>query len=233
MGRRAASGSAAASQTRQVRVELRARRDGAHLAAPLHLAIPRQLRLRHRPRLLGRVPAGQPVAALHVARDLRRDDHADASAAQLVERHRAAPAVGPVGHAGLALADLVDGPRQVAVPLDGVHGQVEMGVENHALRCRGVAMHDRPEGPAGCWLQDEIQPQHHAQRDDADDRLHHRPRLQRRRHVEAEVFLDQPEAAVVDVAGDERAGAERDDEQLAVGVRAPPPAAARRWPPPW
>ena len=40
---------------------------------------------------------------------------------------------------------------------------------------------------------------------------------------EAEIFLYQPEAAVVDMGRDERAGAERDDEQLA--VRAGPAAA--------
>ena len=118
---------------RQMGVELGRRRDLPHLAAPLHLAIPRQLRLRHRPRLFRRVPAGQPVGELHVAGDLRRHDDADAAAAQLVERHRAARAIGAIRHPPFAHPDFIDGPRQVAVPFDGVHGKVEVGVENHGI----------------------------------------------------------------------------------------------------
>jgi hypothetical protein len=116
-----------------VRVEIGAADDRLHLAAPLHLAVPCQLRLGHRPRLLGRVPSWQRVAALHVARDLRRHHDADPAAAELVERHRAAPAVGPVGHPALACPDLVDGPREVAIPFDGIHRQIEMRI-NHQHR---------------------------------------------------------------------------------------------------
>ena len=64
-----------------------------------------------------------------VAGDLRRDAEADAAAAHLRERHRAFAAIRPVGVPVLARTDFIDGPREVAVPLDGVHSQVKVRVE--------------------------------------------------------------------------------------------------------
>ena len=58
------------------------------LAALFHRAVPRQLRLRHRPRLLGRVPARKRMLARRVAGDLRRHAEADLAAPHLRERHR-------------------------------------------------------------------------------------------------------------------------------------------------
>ena len=53
------------------------------------------------------------------------------------------------------------------------------------------------------------QPVGQGQADDRDHRLHHRPGLDRLPHGQPEVLLDQPEAGVVDVREEQRAGADR------------------------
>ena len=71
---------------------------------------------------------------------------------------------------------------------------------------RRSSTNDQPEG------------QRAEQAADCHDRLQHRPGRERLRHGGIQVSLDQPEAAVVDVAGDQRARSDRDHEQLAVHV---------------
>ena len=78
----------------------------------------------------GRVPSGQRVVRRDVPGDQRRDAQPDAAAAHLRKRHRAAAAIRLVGPRPLARADLVDRPRQIAVPLERVHREVEVRVDN-------------------------------------------------------------------------------------------------------
>ena len=63
--------------------------------------------------------------------------------------------------------------------------------------------------------------EHRASPADGDDRFDDRPRGQRLRHAHVQVFLHQPEPAVVDMRRDQRSGADRDDEQLLVDVGMP------------
>ena len=105
------------------------------LAALLHRAVPGELPLRHGPRLLWRVPAGQRVVRRDVPRDLGRDAQANASPAHLRKRHRAAPRSGLSVMRVLARADVVDGTREVPIPFERVHRQIEMGVQDqHRLQ---------------------------------------------------------------------------------------------------
>ena len=74
-----------------------------------------------------------------------------------------------------------------------------------------------------------------AQPDDRDDRLHHRPGLDGLADADAEVLLHQPEPGVVDVAEEQRAGADREDQQRQVvgrgqvGGQRRRPCRPRRW----
>src|SRR5947209_7751891 len=100
------------------------------LAALLHRPIPRELTLGRRPRLLGRVPSGQRIIWRHVPGDLRGDAQPDAAATHFLERHRSAAAIGFVRQTAFALANLVDRPREIAVPLERVHRQIQVRVED-------------------------------------------------------------------------------------------------------
>jgi hypothetical protein len=64
-----------------------------------------------------------------VAANLRRHHQPEVAPAKLRQADRAAAAILLVGLAVFALADFLDGPREVAVPFQSVHGEVEMGVE--------------------------------------------------------------------------------------------------------
>ena len=118
----------------EVRFELRARADGDEFTRLLHRAIPRELPLRLRPRLCRRGPARQPVEVRRVARDLRRHTNAHLRAAQLGEAQRVVAPVLLVRLVKFAAADTFEGPRQIAVPLQRVHGEVEMCVEDEHIR---------------------------------------------------------------------------------------------------
>src|SRR5689334_17870767 len=95
-----------------------------------HGPIPRQLALRLRPGLFRRMPAGQGIAALHVAGNLRGHADADSAPAHFGKAYRATPAIRLVDEVFLALMDFIEWPGKVAVPLQRVHGQVEMSVKN-------------------------------------------------------------------------------------------------------
>ena len=90
----------------------------------------RALGLGHGPGLGRGGPAGDgAVGVVFDAGDLGGDAEADAGAAHLREGNGGAAAIGFVAEVGFALAEVLEGPREVAVPLDGVHGEVEVGVE--------------------------------------------------------------------------------------------------------
>ena len=106
---------------------------------------PAQVALLFEGAVVGQLAVGGGVGGLHrlVALDGRHqvgpqqpgqqrgDEDADPAAAQLGERHRALAAA-LAGHALLALAAADVGRRQpqVAVPVEGVPGEVEVGVED-------------------------------------------------------------------------------------------------------
>ena len=112
----------------QVRLQLAKVGDLRHLTPALHLAVPGELALRLCPGLFRRMPAGQRVAALGIAGDLRCDAQADVATAHLRQGDGAAAAILLVGLAGFAPADLVERARHVAVPLERVHREIEVGV---------------------------------------------------------------------------------------------------------
>src|ERR1043166_3190592 len=70
------------------------------------------------------------MSRLGVAGDLGRHHEADFSPTQFRQTHRAAAAVGFVRQLLLALANLEDRPRQIAVPLQCVHREVKVGIQD-------------------------------------------------------------------------------------------------------
>ena len=111
-------------------IEAAAVDDLHHLTGLFHGAIPLQLRLRLRPGLLGRSPAGERVVWGDVAGDLRGNDEADLAPPEIRKRDDGVAAVGLVGEAACPFAGVEFAGRepQVAVPLHRVHREVEMGV---------------------------------------------------------------------------------------------------------
>src|SRR6185503_897975 len=101
-----------------------------HFTRLFHGAIPGQLSLRLRPGLGGAVPSRQSVLGLHIAGDLGRHTEADPATPHFRERDRSFAAIDLVGETGFALADFVDGPREIAVPFQRIHRQVEVGIKN-------------------------------------------------------------------------------------------------------
>src|SRR5262249_29781653 len=82
----------------------------------------------------GSVPARKRIVLGHEASDLRSDAQTDFAAAHFGKRANAASAVFLIGLADLALADFFKWPREIAVPLHGVHGEVEMAInEEHRV----------------------------------------------------------------------------------------------------
>jgi hypothetical protein len=105
--------------------------EGDHLAGFFHGAIPGELGLGHGPGLGGGAPAEDgAVGVVFEAGKLSGDADGDAAAAEFGEGNGAVAAVGFVAEVGLALTDLGEGTREVAVPLEGVHREVEVGVED-------------------------------------------------------------------------------------------------------
>ncbi|CDN43501.1 hypothetical protein BN871_DA_00140 [Paenibacillus sp. P22] len=69
------------------------------------------------------------------------------------------------------------------------------------------------------FLNKQIQHKNEPERRHRNDRLQRRPCLQRLLHGHAEVFLDQPEAGVVDMGQDQRSRSRRQHEQLGADAR--------------
>nr|GFD59149.1 hypothetical protein [Tanacetum cinerariifolium] len=72
-----------------------------------------------------RVPAGEGVAGRHVAGNLGGYHQPDVALAQRGQAHGGQAAVGLVSEAGFAGVEGRHGLGEVAVPLQGVHAQVE------------------------------------------------------------------------------------------------------------
>jgi hypothetical protein len=107
--------------------------DGDHLAGFFHRAIPGELGLGHGPGLGGGAPAEDgAVGVVFEAGELGGDADGDVAAAEFREGNGAAAAVGFVAEVSFALTNLGEGAREVAVPLEGVHREVEVGVEDQA-----------------------------------------------------------------------------------------------------
>ena len=113
--------------------------DLRHLARFLHRAIPGKLPLRLRPGLLLRAPPKHRAVSIVLdARDLRRDAQPDPATSHLRQADRALGAIGFVRHSIFTLADVIDGPPQIAVPFQRVHGEVKVSVKDEHRRSNGM-----------------------------------------------------------------------------------------------
>ena len=95
--------------------------DLLHLTRFFHAAIPRQLSLCDRPRDGRTMPTRKRIAEFDKAADLRSDAEANPTSPQLTQREDAFAAIQLVRHPDLSPPHFVQWPRQVAVPLHGVH----------------------------------------------------------------------------------------------------------------
>src|SRR3954471_7434695 len=81
------------------------------------------------------MPTRKRIVEADVPRDLRCHAQAETPSPHLAEGHGSTAAIRPILHAVLATADLLDRARQIAVPLERVHRQIEVRVKNeHGLR---------------------------------------------------------------------------------------------------
>src|SRR5205814_10238272 len=77
-----------------------------------------------------------PISWRNVTGNLCRDAQSDAAATHFRQRHRPTSAIRLVGHCLLARADLFDRPREVAVPFDRVHREVQVQIDDeHKKNC--------------------------------------------------------------------------------------------------
>ena len=110
-----------------------------HLPCLLHHAIPGKLALRLRPGLLLRAPTKHRTVSIVLdARDLGRNTQPDPAMSHLDQANRAFGPIRFVRHSIFALANLVDGPRQIAVPFQGVHREIKVCVKNEHKRSNGA-----------------------------------------------------------------------------------------------
>ena len=121
-----------------VAVEFGAGADRGHFPGIFHRAIPGQLALGLGPRLGGRIPAREAMEVRGVAANLGGDADTNATATHLREADSAIPAIDAIFHVAFPAADHFERPGEIAVPLEGVHAQVEVAVENQR---RGVGSH--------------------------------------------------------------------------------------------
>ena len=104
--------------------------DGDYLTRVDHRFVPGTLPLRLRPGLFGRMPARQRIIGRHVPRNLRGNHQTDISLPQLGQRDGRFRPVGFIGHTGFAGAEVADRLPQIAVPLQCVHTQVQVRVDD-------------------------------------------------------------------------------------------------------
>src|SRR5688500_1800370 len=98
-------------------VQARAILDLHHLALTLHGAIPREMPLRLRPRLLWTVPTGQRIRALHITRDLCRHANPYLPSPHFGKTNGAFAPVGFVVVMLVPFANLLERTAQVPIPL--------------------------------------------------------------------------------------------------------------------
>ncbi|MGC3971532.1 MAG: hypothetical protein QM775_30570 [Pirellulales bacterium] len=101
-----------------------------HFAGFFHGPIPRKLALRLGPGNLRAVPTRQRIAGPDVATNLRRDAKPDLAATHIRQRHGAARSIDPIGPAGFATPNVGHRLREVAIPFQSIHAQVEVSVED-------------------------------------------------------------------------------------------------------
>ena len=110
-----------------------------HLPRFLHRPIPGELPLRLRPCLFRRTPAQHRAVRLVLhSRDQRRDTKTNSAPAHFRQSNCSPAPIRFVGHPLFAQADFVDGARQIAVPLQRVHGEVEVGVKDEHKTSNGL-----------------------------------------------------------------------------------------------
>ena len=131
---------------RDMAIEARSIDDRNHLPRLLHRAVPGELPLGLRPGDLGAVPAGQRVVGRGVAGDQRRDAEPDPAAPHLDQRDHPVAPILLVGLPRFALADLGHRQGNIAIPIQGVHAEVEMGIEDQH-RCSASAGKGVSVGP--------------------------------------------------------------------------------------
>ena len=154
----------------------------------------------------------EKVARLHLDALGVRAHRADQGAGRVPRRRRRRPVqAGP-----LPLLTHPGTPRgRSARPPTGTPSAPSSGRRTCVGKRRGRPLpvgRGRPRG-AGDRSDHQVEHQHEDQPADRDDRLHQRPGLDGLADVEAEVLLDQPEAGVVDVGEEQRAGADGEDQQ--------------------
>src|SRR5687768_7995540 len=98
------------------------------LAVFLHRFVPRELGLRLRPGLLGRMPAWKRIFRTYITRDLGCYYKTDVAFAKFGKAHRVVTAVGFICKTFFALADLTDRFPEIPVPFHGIHAQIEVGI---------------------------------------------------------------------------------------------------------
>src|SRR5262245_58990604 len=92
-----------------------------HLTGLLHGPVPGELSLGLRPGLLRAVPTGKPIGGFYVTRDLRRHTETNIAPAHFRQADGAFAAVALVSQIRFAVAYFVNGPAEVAIPLERVH----------------------------------------------------------------------------------------------------------------
>ncbi len=104
------------------------RTDGGDFSGLFQGAIPGALPLGDGPGLCGRAPRGHGAETVIApdAGDLGGDHQTDTPPAQFRQANGAAGASGLVAQGGFGGADFADGAGEIAVPFEGVEGQVEM-----------------------------------------------------------------------------------------------------------
>lgn len=95
-----------------------------------HGAVPGELTLGLGPGLFWRLPAGELTEAGGVAGDLGGYAEADAAATHLWQADGVVAAIGEILHADFTTADVDEGLAGITIPLECVHREVEVGVED-------------------------------------------------------------------------------------------------------
>src|SRR5689334_712101 len=80
------------------------------------------------------MPPGSAILRLYITRNLSRNANSDLAFAHLRKIHDAIPAIRFVVVMFIPFSNFVDGAAKIAVPLQGVHREVQMRIKNkHCL----------------------------------------------------------------------------------------------------
>ena len=100
------------------------------LTSFLHGAVPGQLPLRLGPSLFRRIPTLKIIARLDVTGDLGGDTDANPPTPHIRQRHGTLSAIRFIGLALFPVTNFSNRPCQIPVPLHGVHGEIQMCIQN-------------------------------------------------------------------------------------------------------